>query len=298
MIEAAWPPRPGVEVKLRDRSSRTSGGGSEEKEERSFVLRLYGRDSQFLMDAGVAARPRSGSAPARDRQGRDPAARRHQGGRSSSSTATASRSSAVRPEVLQGMVSSGLQGRMLTEFEEDGRETALIAEFDSERNPRPHRTCKGNAGVQQRHRHLPVARELRWSRSASSNPLAAIERTDGRTHVTHRRPARTEGVGPAQLSRQLDTRDARAFRCRAAIDLVGGQPVPRDSQAQMDELAAAGGLGIVLVFLADGRAVRVGDPAVLDRAVHWCRSRCCGATCESLFLPSTAELDAMAVTWA
>ena len=58
LIEKDWPRRPGIVVRLADSGGSRGGGGSgsEEQEQRSFVLRLYGRDSQFLMNLAQTVR--------------------------------------------------------------------------------------------------------------------------------------------------------------------------------------------------------------------------------------------------
>lgn len=242
-IEQAWPRRPGVEVQLRDRSGQTSGGGSEEKEERSFVLRLYGRDSQFLMDLAQRVRDDVARLPETDK------VEIPQLDDTQEVVVEVDRDRiqelGVRPEVLQGMMSSGLQGRMLTEFEEEGRETPLIAEYDSERNPNMQDLRQtqiwADSGAFQ---DLSSMSTIRYQQS-----LGAIERTDGRTHVTIA-GRRAPGTGPVALSEALSTVMRRFPLPRGYA--WSEESMFRDTQAQMDDLSNAGLLGVVLVFLLMG----------------------------------------------
>ena len=244
LIEEEWPRRPGVEVRLSESGGGPGGGNdsSEEEDERSFVLRLYGRDSQYLMNLARTVRaevaqleevvkaeiPRLDDSEEvvvhldRDRM----------------------EELSVRAEVLQGTIASGLQGRVLTEFEEQGRDTRLIAEFDSEHNPSLLDLKETEVFARGDFQRLSDMSEIRFSQA-----LGSVSRTDGRINVTIV-GRRAVGVGPAALSEKLG-------------QVMQRHPLPRgyswsdesqfvESRQEMSELMSAMYLGVTLVFLLMG----------------------------------------------
>lgn len=244
-IEKAWPRRPGVKVRLSDRGSQRGGGsdsGNAEKKDRSFVLRLYGRDSHYLMNlaeqvhARVAALPEVSKAEIPQLDDAEEVVVELDRDRM--------QELAVQPEVLRGTIVSGLQGRLLTEFEERGRDTRLIAEFDAEQNPSMLDLKETQVFAGRAFQRLADMSDIRFTKS-----MGSIARSDGRIHVTIV-GRRAPGVGPAELSAKLQ-QVLRRF------------PLPRgyswsdesqflESQAEMDELQGALLLGITLVFLLMG----------------------------------------------
>jgi HAE1 family hydrophobic/amphiphilic exporter-1 len=242
-IEEAWPRRPGVKVRLSDSSGGMGGAGADDDAERGFALQLYGRDSRFLRDLAQSVA---------DRLARQPEVARVEIPQIEDTVEVVveldrdrMQDLAVRPEVLQGTVSSGLQGRLLTEFEERGRETRLVAEFDSEHNPtlldlKETQVLAGESSFQR----LGDLSHIRFRQS-----LGSIERTDGRTHVSII-GRRAEGVGPLALTSVLE-------------DVMRRYPLPRgyswsevskyrESREQTTELGGALLLGIVLIFVLMG----------------------------------------------
>lgn len=245
LIEKTWPRRPGTEVRLSDSGGSRGGGGgnnSEEEDERSFVLRLYGRDSQFLMTLAQTVRDEVARLPEvakveipqlddsqevvihldRDRM----------------------QELSVEADVLQGTIASGLQGRVLTEFEEKGRDTRLIAEFDSEHNPSLLDLKETEVFARRQFQRLADMSSIRFT-----DALGSVKRTDGRIHVTIV-GRRAIDVGPAALSSKLE-------------EIMRRHPLPRgyswtdesqfvESQEEMGELMDALYLGITLVFLLMG----------------------------------------------
>ncbi len=243
-IETAWPRRPGIQVKLAQREgSDGGGGGGEEDSERNFVVRLYGRDSAFLMQladdvrADLAQLPSVASVeiPAMD----DSEEVRLQIDRNRMQDLQ------VRPDVLFGMVASGLQGQLVTNFEEKGREVRVVAEFDRGRNPTM-------LDLKETDVFSDVGTFQRLGDLASVSYEAAmgeISRRDGRTSVTIL-GKRHEGVGPKVFSEDLRNTMRR-------FPLPRGYTWTEDSifqeqAAQMAELASAGFLSVTLVFLLMG----------------------------------------------
>ncbi|MEZ5963483.1 MAG: efflux RND transporter permease subunit [Planctomycetota bacterium] len=244
-IEKAWPRRPGVEVKLANRGgSQDGGGGSEESSERNFVLRLFGRDSTYLVDLATAVRdelaqlPTVASVEIPAMKDSEEVQVRIQRDRLAELQ--------VQPEVLFGTISSGLQGQLITNFEDDGREIRVIAEFDNDdRNPTlldlKETEVFANTGTFQR---LADLGEIRFERS-----MAEIERTDGKTSITIV-GKRQDGVGPKAFSEDL----ARVMR---HFPLPRGYSWSEDSvfrkqEEEMQELLSAGALSVTLVFLLMG----------------------------------------------
>jgi len=245
LIEKNWPRRPGVEVRLANRGgSQDGGGGGEEDSERNFVLRLFGRDSTYLVELATAVRDELARLPAvasveiptmADSQEVQVRIQRDR-----------LQDLQVQPEVLFGTIASGLQGQLVTNFEDEGREIRVIAEFDNDdRNPTlldlKETEVFAGTGTFQR---LADLGEIRFEQAVSE-----IERTDGRTSITIV-GKRQDGVGPKAFSEQL----AKVMR---HYPLPRGYSWTEDSvfrqQAEeMAELLSAGMLSVTLVFLLMG----------------------------------------------
>jgi HAE1 family hydrophobic/amphiphilic exporter-1 len=245
LIEKAWPARPGIEVKLANRGgSQDGGGGSEEDSERNFVLRLYGRDSTHLVQLASSVRGDLAALdtvdkveiPAMDdseevqvRVARDRL-----------------QDLQVNPEVLFGTIASGLQGQLVTKYEEEGREVNVIAEFDyGDRNPTmldlKNTEVFANTGTFQRLANLG---EVRFERAMNE-----IERNDGRTSITIV-GKRKDGVGPKAFSEDLRKVMQRYPLPRGYS--WSEDSVFREQEEQMSELLSAGALSVTLVFLLMG----------------------------------------------
>ena len=245
-IEKAWPRRPGVKVRLATRGGSQSGGGggSEEASERNFVVRLFGRDSAFLTRLAVDVCAELARLPSVDKveipamEDADEVQVRIARDRLQDLQ--------VQPEVLFGTIASGLQGQMITEYEEEGREVRVFAEFDyGARNPTmldlKDTEVFAGTGTFQR---LADLSEIRFERA-----MHEIERSDGRTSVTIV-GKRSEGVGPRAFSQEL----AQVMR---RFPLPRGyrwseESVFRQQEEQMSELLSAGVLSVTLVFLLMG----------------------------------------------
>lgn len=245
IVEKAWPRRPGVEVRLANRGgSQNGGGGSEEDSERNFVLRLYGRDSTYLVELATSVRdelarlPSVASVEIPAMKDNEEVQVRIQRDRLQELQ--------VQPEVLFGTIASGLQGQLITNFEQEGREVRVIAEFDNDqRNPSlldlKDTEVFANTGTFQR---LADLGEIRYERS-----VAEIERTDGKTSITIV-GKRQDGVGPKAFSDEMG-------KVMRRYPLPRGYSWSEDSafqkqEQEMQELLSAGALSVTLVFLLMG----------------------------------------------
>lgn len=245
LIEKSWPRRPGIEVRLASRGgSQTGGGGSEEDSERNFVLRLYGRDSTHLAQMAGAVRDDLAGLPTVDTV-EIPAMQK---GEEVQVRVARDRLQdlQVAPEVLFGTVAAGLQGQLITNFEEEGREVRVLAEFDyGDRNPTmldlKDTEVFTNTGTMQRLANLG---EVRFERAMSQ-----IERNDGRTSITIV-GKRKDGIGPKAFSEEL-RKVMRRYPLPRGYSW-SEDSVFRQQQEQMRELLSAGALSITLVFLLMG----------------------------------------------
>ncbi len=244
-IEKGWPQRPGVEVRLANRGgSQDGGGGSEEDSERNFVLRLYGRDSTYLTQLATNVRDdlallptvASVEIPAMD-DAEEVQVRVNR---------ERLQDLQVQPEVLFGTITSGLQGQLITNFEEQGREVRVIAEFDhGDRNPTmldlKDTEVFSNTGSFQR---LGDLGEVRYEKA-----MAEIERFDGKTSITIV-GKRQDGIGPKVFSediRKIMRRYPLPRGCSWSEDSAF-----REQETQIQELLQALALGVLLVFLLMG----------------------------------------------
>jgi HAE1 family hydrophobic/amphiphilic exporter-1 len=242
MIEAAWPRYPGIKPILRNRGSDDSAG-SEEKDERNFVVRLQGRDSVYL--GGIAARLRDDLARLPTVESVEVPAMQDSDEIVLDLDRDRMQELKVHPEVLFGTVNAGLQGQLITRFEELGREVQVVAEFDRATNPTlldlKDTRVWSDSGTFQRLENLG---HVTFQRS-----LADIERVDGRTSVTIV-GRRAEGVGPKAFSEDLQ-RTMRRVPLPRGYSWVEDSPF-REQQEEMNELLQAGALSIALVFLLMG----------------------------------------------
>jgi len=238
-VRKAWPRRPGVKMVLHNVGGEADSTASE-KNQRNFVVRLRGRDSEHLMELGVKIQERLLTlaeveeleiAMAEDNKEvvmeLDPDRMQELG---------------VRPEVLFGTVTAGLQGREISRFEEKGRELRLIAEFDSEHNP----TLKDLKDTRvwssrQSSQSIDEMARIRFRKA-----LGTIFRRDGKTTVTLV-GRRTPGTGPRAFSKILSS-NMRRFKMPAGYSWEEDS-ASRETERQMDELRDAGTLSVILIFL-------------------------------------------------
>lgn len=240
-IKQDWPRRPGIRMTIRDRGSGMGGGAAQaEADTKNFVLRIWGRDSDYLMARALEVRDRLARRPE--------IARVEVGGSDATEEVVVEvdrellNERNVRPEALERTMSSGLRGMELTRFEETGREVRLIAQFDSEQDPTLYDLKEtqvwSGGGTFQR---LEDITNIRFVRS-----LDEINRIDGKTHVSVV-GERAADAGPGDISVALR-------------EVMQSTPLPRgyswseespsrDVELQLQELVDAGYLSLTLVFL-------------------------------------------------
>lgn len=244
-IAEGWPRKPGFKPVLRERGQGMGGGGGgEEKDMRNFVVRLYGRDSEHL--ARLAGQVRTQLAQMPEVETIDAG----QLDRNQEVIVLLDRERAqdlgVESQTLLGTVSSGLRGRELGRFEEQGREIRLIAQFAglekaSLLDLKDTQVITARGGTFQR---LDDLSQVRFERT-----LQSIERRDGRTSLVIL-GRRTPEAGPLAFSEALG-------QALGKIPFPRGYSWAEDSssrQAQMEikELAQAFLLAVTLVFLLMG----------------------------------------------
>jgi HAE1 family hydrophobic/amphiphilic exporter-1 len=248
-IKREWPRRPGITQVLRNAGGNESaGGGSEQKSQENFVVRLYGSDSEFLAHIALETRDRLELLPqvtrveVGDIEGNDEVVVAVDRDRM--------QELGVDPEQVARVTGSGLRGFELTRFEERGREIPLIAQFDRDRNPSlsdlaetrvvSRRGGEGSFAVSS----LADISQIRFEQA-----LGSIERIDGRTQITLV-GSRAKDVGSREMTRILQ-------------NVMSGLRLPRgysweeasastDTRAQLTQLLQAGALSVVLVFLLMG----------------------------------------------
>ena len=134
-ILANWPRVPGVQLEMGEKGSRGMGGRSEEaeKDDRNFVVRLYGRDSEYLMQRALALKEQLQALSGVD-QVDVPAIEDTQ-----EVVVQLDRDRVqdlgIQPEMVLGTMASGLQGNELGKFEESDREVRLVAQYDARIKP-------------------------------------------------------------------------------------------------------------------------------------------------------------------
>ncbi|MBK8978253.1 MAG: efflux RND transporter permease subunit [Planctomycetes bacterium] len=245
-ILAAWPREPGVQITLRDSGGRGGGGGggmgggSAEDDARNFVLRIWGPDSDFLAAKALEVRDRLAAMPEVVRaelgesEGNEQVVVRVDRDRMNDL--------GVLPESLERTMASGLRGMELTRFEEDDREVRLIAQFDAERNPtlfdlRETQVFNRRGSFQR----VEDVSEIRFERS-----LETIRREDGKTHVSIV-GERADGVSTRDFSELLRNVMGSTYLPRGYSWSEASRTT--EVRAQLAQLADAGLLGVVLVFL-------------------------------------------------
>jgi HAE1 family hydrophobic/amphiphilic exporter-1 len=240
-ILAEWPRRPGLKVVIRDRGG--SGGMEDEKEQRNFVVRLFGIDSEHLAELALTVRDEIKKLP--EVESLDAG----QLDRNQEVVVLVDRERindlGVESQNLLGTVSAGLRGRDLGRFLEKGRELRLIAQFEglekASLKDLQETQVYGRSGAFQRVDELST---IRFRKT-----LGTIDRNDGRTSVTLL-GRRAEGVGPLAFSAVLNKTMARVALPRG-YDWIEDSS-SKQTGAEIKELLQALGLSIVLVFLLMG----------------------------------------------
>ncbi len=242
-VLADWPPVPGVRLQLGERGGRggmRGGDRSEEEDQRNFVVRLYGRDSEFLLARAMEtqrlllARPEVESVDV-------PAVASNQ-----EIQVTIDRQRiqelAVRPEAVFGVLATGLQGRDLGRFEEAGREIRLVAQFDARTKPDladlQDTRLTSDGGADQR---LAELGDIAFARAVDD-----IEGQDGRINVVLI-GRRAEAVTPTAM-REVITDVMRGIALPPGYSWSEEGPQRRVAE-EIRDLAVCGLLGLFLVFL-------------------------------------------------
>ncbi|MBK8097874.1 MAG: efflux RND transporter permease subunit [Planctomycetes bacterium] len=244
-VLASWPKLPGVQLEMGEKGGGGMRGRSEEteKDDRNFVVRLYGRDSEYLLERANALLARLRALPEvehvdvpaiEDRQEVIVELDRER-----------AEEVAIRPENVLGTMSSGLQGREVGRFEESDREVRLIAQFDAREKPAlvdlQDTRVLAAAGSFQRLQDL--------ARIGFRPTVQEIEAQDGRVNVV------LVGRRHAQVTTPAMTQALAATM--AGFPLAPGYAWSEESshrQASQDiaELLRSMVLSIVLIFLLMG----------------------------------------------
>ncbi|MBI5852449.1 MAG: efflux RND transporter permease subunit [Planctomycetes bacterium] len=239
-----WPKRPGVKLTLRDSGASMGGGSSaDDKTNTRFVLRIWGRDSEFLANKALEVRDRL----ARREEVATVEVDSAQGNEELVVTVDRDRLSdlRVRPESLERTMSAGLRGSEIARFQERDREVRLIVQFDGEEKPsvwdlKETKVFAGASGFQR----VDDLVDVRFERS-----LAEIDRIDGKTQVTVVGDRR-DTVSAQQMSVVLRDVMGATFLPRG-YEWSEASP-NREAQEDFKELADAGFLAIVLILLLMG----------------------------------------------
>ncbi|MGE3175303.1 MAG: efflux RND transporter permease subunit [Planctomycetota bacterium] len=134
-VLADWPQIPGVRLRLGEQRGDGMQGGDrdEEKADKNFVVRLWGRDAEYLLERALALQARLQQLPQVE-EVEVPALQRNQ-----EVVVQVDRDRAeeldVSPEALLRTMASGLQGRELGRFEEADREVRMVAQYDAREKP-------------------------------------------------------------------------------------------------------------------------------------------------------------------
>lgn len=245
-VIASLPEIPGIRIELGEsqrRGGMGGGGNEQEKDERNFVVRLWGRDPEYLMERALALSERlrlrkeveKAEVPSVDDN--------------QEVVVEVDRSRlqdlGIAPEAVLNTMASGLQGRILGRFEESDREIQLVAQFDARKKPgmldlKDTRVFGATGGTQR----LSDLGSVRMRRT-----LPTIDSIDGRVQVTVV-GRRAEGVGSRDMSNALADEMATFPLARGySWSEESGQ---KKTQAELAELLRIMALSITLVFLLMG----------------------------------------------
>ena len=238
-IKAGVPRRPGFKLVV----GNSGPGGEEEQDQRNFVVRIRGRDSDYLAALGLRLQ--------------EILEAREDVEMVEVSSVTDNEEVIVEvdrdrlqelgigPEVLFGTMSGGLQGRELTRFEERGRDVRLVSQFGAATDPTlfdlKETRVFSNRGNLQRVGDVTTV--------GFKKTLDSIHRTNGKTTVTVL-GRRTEGVGPREFSQTLQQLMSKFPMPRGYT--WAEDSMSRQTAAQIRDLLEAGALSVVLVFMLMG----------------------------------------------
>ena len=244
-ILANWPRVPGVQLEMGEKGSRGMGGRSEEseKDDRNFVVRLYGRDSEYLMQRAIALKEQLQALPEVE-QVDVPAIEDTQ-----EVVVQLDRDRVqdlgIQPEMVLGTMASGLQGNELGKFEESDREVRLVAQYDARIKPslldlKDTRVLAKGGGFQR----LDDIAHIGFKQTVKD-----IESQDGRINVLL--VGRRKGeVTTRQMSEQLGTLMQNFPLARGYS--WSEESSTRQAEADIGELVRAMLLSVVLIFLLMG----------------------------------------------
>ena len=234
------PISPGIELVV---GASPDSGDAEEQNQRNFVVRMRGRDSEHLAALSLDLQERMVNLPevemvevssVRDNEEvlMDVDRDRLQ-------------DLGVNPQALFGTLTGGLQGRELTRFEEAGRDVRLVAQFANDAEAslsdlRETLVFTDRGGFQR----VGDLTEIRFEKS-----LGSISRLNGKTTVSLV-GRRANGVGPADFSNALG-------EIMADFPLPRGyewseESMSRQTATQIWDLVNVAFLSVTLVFLLMG----------------------------------------------
>jgi HAE1 family hydrophobic/amphiphilic exporter-1 len=239
LIEEGLPQRPGYIRTISDNGE----GDAEETDQRNFVIRLRGRDSEHLAALGLKLQTTLENQTEVDIC--EVSSVSHNEEVVVNVNRDRLQELAVGPEVLFGTLSGGLQGREFGRFEQAGNDIRMITQFDDSEDASlavlKETKVFSNRGSTQR---VGDMADVNFTPT-----MGSITRVDGRTTVTVL-GRRTKGIGPKEFTKMLGS-------------VMAKFPLPRgyewsehsmstETAAQITELLQAGVLSIVLVFLLMG----------------------------------------------
>ncbi|MCC6783071.1 MAG: efflux RND transporter permease subunit [Planctomycetes bacterium] len=243
-IRDQWPKRAGVKLTLRDSGASMGGGSSsDDKGDSRFVLRVWGRDSEYLADKALEIRDRLARLPEVATVEVDSA----QGNEELVVAVDRDRLSdlQVRPESLERTMSAGLRGSEIARFQTNDREVRLIVQFDGEEKPslwdlKETKVFAGTRGFQR----VEDLVDVRFQRA-----LSEIDRIDGKTQVSIVGDRR-DGVSSQAMSAVLRT-VMESTALPRGYEWSEASP-NRETTEDFRELADAGFLAVILILLLMG----------------------------------------------
>lgn len=266
-ILTTWPRKPGVRVTMGERRGHgmSSGTNPAEMDNRNFVVRLWGRDSEYLMERAEVLRERLLALPETETVDVPSLDKNQEVVVQLDRDRTLELG--VGPEVVMGTVAAGLQGRELTRFEEAGREIRLLAQYDPRQDQHdPGQKLRGDEpdgdlDAEPRPSLLDLKETRVFSGGGTFQRLddlgeigfrptvADIDSEDGRTNVMLI-GRRADGVTARELTGILEE-VMRAFPLERGYTWSEESP-SREAEVEIVQLFQAMALSVVLVFLLMG----------------------------------------------
>jgi HAE1 family hydrophobic/amphiphilic exporter-1 len=243
-VLASWPRLPGVKIDLGEHGGGMAGRSDDsEKDADNFVVRLWGLDTDYLMERAPKLQKRLQDLPEVDSV--DVPAIEH----NQEVVFTVDRERAqdlgVEADAIFGTMASGLQGLDLGRFEQADREVRLVAQFDARVKPSlldlKDTRVFAAGGSYQRLADLGTV--------TFRHTVQSIESQDGRVNVVlvgKRKP----GITPSTMTESLG-RVMRDFELAPGTSW-SEESVQRETQDDVKELLETMGISIVLVFLLMG----------------------------------------------